>query len=316
MKKLAITLILVLVLQACSAAPSPEKAEGLHVVTTSFPLYDFVREIGGSDVHVELLLHPGAEVHTFEPTPADLKKVIESDLFLYVGGESDQWINNMLDSTQLKEDQSLMFMDKVKTLEEEQSESMVEEHDHDHGHDDDDDHDEYDEHVWLSFDNAKKMVNLISAKLQEMDGEHAAQFKEREESYLKELDSLEKDYQEAIANGKRKEIIVGDRFPFLYLVRSLGLTYDAAYPGCSANVEENAQTIKSLIDKVKAQNIPVVFHIEMSSERITDRIVEATGAKKSMLHSIQNISKEEMDAGENYVSLMKKNLDALKEALN
>lgn len=308
MKKTFLILILLL-LVACVPA-GQEDVQGLHVVTPSFPLYDFAREIAGEDATVEILLPPGAEVHSYEITPGDIKRVTGSDLFLFIGGSSDTWIDNMLDSSQLQGAKSLRLMDVVDLYEEEKSQSMVEEEDHDH------EEEEYDEHIWLSIENSKVIVTAIAESMADMDPDKAENYKKRAEEYNKKLEKLEGDFHAMVSSAKRKEIIVGDRFPFLYLARSLGLSYDAAYPGCSVNVEENARAIKGLIDKVQEENIPVVFFIEMSRGTIADRIVEATGAKKRMLHSVQNVTKEEMEAGEGFLSLMEKNLQALEEALN
>lgn len=310
MKKLI--LIIVLILLAGCAPIQEEKVEGLHVVTASFPLYDFAREIAGEDATIELLLPPGAEVHSYEITPGDIKKVTRSDLFLYIGGSSDTWIDNMLDASELADKQSLRLMNIVGLYEEEESQSMVEEEDHDHDHEEE----EYDEHIWLSIENSKAMVLAIAESMASLDTEHAENYQKRAQEYNKKLENLESKYKAMVDSAKRKEIIVGDRFPFLYLAKSLGLSYDAAYPGCSANVEENARAIKGLIDKVEKDNIPVVFYIEMSRGTIADRIVEATGAKKMMLHSVQNVTKEEMEAGDGFLSLMEKNLMVLEEALN
>lgn len=309
MKKI-LPILMILLLVACVPA-AEEEVEGLHIVTASFPLYDFARELVGEDARVEILLPPGSEVHSYEITPGDIKKVTGSDLFLYIGGSSDTWINNMVDASELEEKQSLRLMDVVDLYKEEESQSMVEEED-DHA----DHEEEYDEHIWLSFENSKRMVEAIAKAMGELDLEEKDNYIKRAREYNEKIEALEDEYLSMVSSAKRKEIIVGDRFPFLYLVKSLGISYDAAYPGCSAHVEENAQAIKGLIDRVEEEDIPVVFYIEMSRGTIADRIAEATGAKKRMLHSVQNVTKEEMQAGEGYLSLMEKNLAVLEEALN
>lgn len=306
MKKILIVLALLLVV-SCSPEVQADR-EGLEIITSSFPLYDFARVIAGDDASVAILLPPGAEVHSFEVTPSDIKKISSSDLFLYVGGSSDEWMEDMLGTSDLAGVTSLGLMEVVELLEEEESESMVEE--------EDDHHDEYDEHIWLSTSNAQIMVDSIAKIMGELDEENREEYLKRASEYNLEIAQLERDYQAMVASSKKKEIIVGDRFPFLYLVKSLGLDYDAAYPGCSANVEENAQAIRGLIDKIREDDISTVFYIEMSRGTIADRIAEETGAKKAMLHSVQNVTKEEMEAGEGYLSLMRKNLLVLEEALN
>lgn len=306
MKKL-IMLMLGIFLVSC--APGGGNESGLpYIVTTSYPLYDFAREVAAEDAMVELLLPPGAEVHSYEVTPADIKKITRSDLFLYIGGSSDAWMDSLLEGAELSPTHSLRMMDVVELFDEEQSQSMVEEEDHEDI--------EYDEHIWLSLPNSRAMVQAMAQSLALLDPEHEENYRKRAQAYTNRLDNLDERFVKMVSASKRKEIVVGDRFPFLYLVKHLGLSYDAAYPGCSAHVEENAKAIKGLIDRVKEEAIPVVFTIEMSRGTIADRIVEATGAEKRMLHSIQNITKEEMQRGENFLSLMEKNLAVLEEALN
>lgn len=502
-----------------SAAAGGEKVK---VVTTIFPQYDFVREIAGDNVELTMLLPPGAESHSFEPSPKDIITIQECDIFIYVGGDSDVWIADILDSMDTSSMTILSLMDMVEVKEEEIVEGM--EHDHDHGHehaeidpdnvkdreltdfagdwatietalaagaldeyithqaeenevsfdeqkstyesawktdyptlrvdgdkitfvsdsgevsatyayanyeliegdhglsvwygytkesgddaapqnlvfndhgdgnvheeeehdehDESDAHDEHDsdehhehatahthvrygsetvaelaaitdwtpfyfdaaasheevaqalgghghsdeeeeegheheegeldEHVWTSPKNAKLIVQAISNTLQQKDAANADIYAQNTTAYLAKLDELDAAFEEAVAAGSRNTIVFGDRFPFRYFADDYGLEYFAAFTGCSTETEASAATIAFLIDKVKDEHIPVVFYIEMSNEKIADTLCEDTGAEKRLMHSCHNVSKQEMEAGASYLSLMTQNIEVLREAL-
>jgi len=298
----------------------------LSIVTTIFPPYDFARQIGGENVEVTMLLAPGVESHSYEPTPQDIIKINESDLFIYVGGESDAWVEGITDSL----DQSvktMTLMDCVDVVEEEHVEGMETEAD-EHSHENETNQTsvnqktekpeidaEYDEHVWTSPRNAKLIVEKLREELCEIDTTHADQYRQNETAYAKQLDELDKAYEDVVANGVRKELIFGDRFPFRYLVEAYGLSYYAAFPGCSSETEPSAATVAFLTEKVKEDQISVVLHLELSNGKIADAIAEATGTRTAMLHSCHNISKDEVAEGVTYLSLMKQNLEVLKGAL-
>ncbi len=311
----------------------------VRVVTTNYASYDFARNIVGDKGEVKLLLPPGAESHSFEPTPQDIRDIEDCDVFVYVGGDSDTWVMGVLESLDRSNMQIVTLMDCVEVVPEELVEGMEEaDHDHDHeegdhsheeaGHDHEEgdheheeaDHDqdavEYDEHVWTSPKNAQKIVAKIAEAIEESDKDNADFYKENTASYIKKLEELDKKFREAVENSARKTLVFGDRFPFRYLTDAYGLTYYAAFPGCSAETEASAATVKFLIDKVEQENIPVVFHLELSNKKMAETISEATGAKVMQLHSCHNVSKDEMDAGVTYLEIMEQNAEALKEALN
>lgn len=301
MKQLALCLALLLtLLTAVSCGTPPTESEGLSIVTTNFPLYDFAREIVGEAGTVTLLLQPGEEVHSFEPTPKDLLTVRDCDLFLCIGGESEAWVDELLETPDLKNTAVLRLIDSVAP--------SAEEHD---GHE----HTE-DEHIWTSPKNAVRMVEVIAERLQTIDAENAAAFASNAAAYVAELTALDEAFRQAVSEGTRRTLIFGDRFPFLYFVEEYGLSYAAAYPGCAEASEPSAATVAALIEQVKTENIPVVFCREMSTGRIADTICEATGAAKRVFHSCVNLSAEEQKAGETYLSLMYQNLAVLKEALS
>lgn len=300
----------------------------ISVVSTIFPSYDFTREIAGDKADVTMLLPPGSESHSFEPTPQDIIKIQNCNIFIYVGGESDQWAKDVLESMDTSKMKIITLMDCVQVFEEEIVEGMEEE-EHTDGEEHTDDHEtdeehaedyvgeepEYDEHVWTSPKNAKLIVQKISDVLCQADTANAAIYQENTGDYLTKLDELDSKFQDAVDNGKRKTIVFGDRFPFRYFADAYGLEYYAAFPGCSTETEASAATVKFLIDKINTEKIPVVFHIELSNEKMADTISEATGAKVLLLHACHNISKSDFEKGKNYIDLMTGNVEVLKEAL-
>ncbi|MDR0639902.1 MAG: zinc ABC transporter substrate-binding protein [Spirochaetaceae bacterium] len=484
-------MIIVLSLSVCALFAGGKKAAAANgkpdVVAVNFPAYDFARQIAGDRVNLTMLLPPGAESHSFEPTPRDIIKIQECDVFIYTGGESDVWVDRILDSFDSSKIRAVRMMDAVDVVVEEVVEGMQddEEHDHehaelnpadvedrplsdfsgnwktsvpylkdgsvdtyfehaaeesgmtpadvkamyinmmrtdypalkvtsdsiaingvsakatykgfklvesdhgvspwymyetggtagvpkywvfnDHGHEagrqeeeiahihalysntsfDDifaienwaamyfdasatagdilaammhheEEHEEeheYDEHVWTFPQNAKRVVRVITDVLCEVDGANAAVFRRNADVYSAQLDELDREFRAVVNGAKRKTIVFGDRFPFRYFADAYGLTYFAAFPGCSTETEPSAATVAFLIDKVKAEKIPVVFHIELSNERMADTIAEETGAKKLLLHACHNISKQEFDRGVTFLELQRANVPRLREAL-
>jgi zinc transport system substrate-binding protein len=280
----------------------------VNVVTTIFPSFDFVRAIAGDKANLTLLLPPGAESHSFEPTPQDIIRVQNSALFIYVGGESDEWVNRILDSIDTSKIKILALMDIVEVVEEEIVEGMEEEEEEEEGV-------AYDEHVWTSPKNAVLIVQAIADALCEIDGANAGLYRQNTAPYLAALNELDREFQTVVNNAKRKTLVFGDRFPFRYFADAYGLSYFAAFPGCSTETECSAATVAFLIDKVKNENIPVVFHIELSNEKIADTIGEATGAKKLLFHACHNISRRDFDNGLTYLDLQRGNVGRLREAL-
>ena len=322
-------------LTACSNQDKAD-AHKLKIVTTNFAEYDFARQITGDKADVKMLLKPGAESHSYEPSPQDIKTIQDSDLFVYVGGDSDEWVGDILESMD-KKPNTFKLMDAVDLMEEEVKEGMVHEHHHDdkdccdeheheheehadkHEHEHEHEHadePEMDEHVWTSPVNAIKIVEKMSAEIIKLDPNNADTYKKNTEEYIKKLQKLDGEFREVVKNGKRKEIVVGDRFPFLYFVKEYGIEYYAAFPGCSKDTDTNPATIAFLTEKVKEDNIPVVFHIELSNEQMSKAIAEATGAKSELLNAVHNISDEDFKKGVTYIDLMEHNVEVLKEALN
>lgn len=303
----------------CGCGRKPLQDNGkLRVVCTLFPYYDFVRQIGGDDVDVTLVVPAGRETHSFEPTPLDVIRISEADVFVYNGGESEVWVENILGAAGEKIPHVLRMMDYADALEEEFTEGMQQSgHDHDHDHDEDDsDEISYDEHIWTSPVQAQTLCRAIADTLCAADPAHAADYQARLTQYLAQLQALDASFREVAANGQRNLLVFGDRFPLLYFCRTYGLNYRAAFHGCAGDTEPSLATLKYLIDRVESEQIPVVYTIELSSQKIADAIAETTGAQVRTFYSCQTVSRADFDRGETYLSLMQKNVEALKEGLS
>lgn len=290
----------------------------LTIVTTNFPSYDFARAVvkDNKDVELKMLLKPGAESHDFEPTPQDIIDIKNSDLFIYTGGESDEWISDILDDIDTDKTKVIKMMDLVDVKEEEIVEGMEdEEHEEEEEHHDEEEV-EYDEHVWTSPVNAIKIVNALRDEVVSIDNDNKKVYEDSAKEYTDKLEKIDNEFKDIVKNAKRKEIIFGDRFPLRYFVDEYNLKYYAAFPGCSAQTEASAKTISYLVDKVKEDKIPVVFHIELSNGKIAEAISKETGAKVLEFNTAHNISQKDFDAGVTYVDIMEENTKVLKEALN
>jgi zinc transport system substrate-binding protein len=484
-------LLLTAALSQCGSAADVKEAKKLSVVTTIFPQYDFARAVAGGNADITMLLRPGAESHSYDPTPQDILKIKNCDVFIYGGGESDEWVKGVLESLDTSKMRIISLMDCVEAVEEEIVEGMQDEEEG-HGHDEaftredvrdraltdwlgdwqsvytylldgslnpvmehkaesgektakeyyeeyrahyvtdvervvitadsmtfyrngvpataryayggtgitvieEDGHlwvrykfeaignppagapkyimfsdhlhapaktehfhiyasdnsfdelmadtdpvnyptyyamdltkdelvaemigheheeeAEYDEHVWTSPRNVKIIAQKISDAMSEADPANAAVYKDNTAAYQKELDKLDAAFSDVMKGASRKILVFGDRFPFRYFADAYGLKYFAAFPGCSTETEASAATVAFLIDKVRAEKIPVVFHIELSDEKIADTICESTGAKKLLLHASHNISRNDFQRGATYIEIMTANVGALREAL-
>ena len=323
MKKriLALLLAAAVALPLCACAPAGEEAEDgrLQVVCSLFPYYDFVREIGGAYVSPRLLVAAGREAHSFEPTPMDVIRVSRADVFVYNGGEGEQWVDEILSSAGENIPTVLRMMDYADTLTEEPlaGHDDPDHADHDHEHDDDHDSDdiEYDEHIWTSPVQAMKLCRAICDALCAADPAHAAVYRSNLENYLGQLAELDVAFRQVCSEKKRSLLVFGDRFPLLYFCREYGLDYRAAFHGCSSDTEPSLYTLKFLIDKVRQQDIPVVYALELSSRKVADAIAETTGATVETFYSCQTVSQADWAAGEGYVSLMRRNVAALREGI-
>ena len=307
--KMIFVIILFCCLFSLTGCIYKKSSEKLSIVATNFPCYDFARSIikDSKSVNLKMLLKPGVESHDFEPTPQDIIDIKNSDIFIYVGGESDEWLEDILDDVDKKKTKVIKLLDLVDVSFEEYVEGMEEEYD---------DEKEYDEHVWTSLINTIKIIDKLKDEIIKIDSSNKIEYEKRASEYIDRLYKIDAEIRDIIDKSKRKEIIFGDRFPLLYFVKEYGLTYYAAFPGCSSETEASAKTISFLIDKVKDDKIPVVFHIELSSSKIAKTIANETGAKVLEFNSAHNISQEDFDDGKTYLDIMEDNVRALKIALN
>ena len=320
-KSLCVLLAAVLAVSAfsgCTVQQNPDADDGkLHVVTTIFAPYDFARQVGGDDVSVTMLLCPGCEVHSYEPTPKDIIAIRNADVFVYVGGESDVWVRDVLAGVDNPDLRVVTLMDCVQALEEETVEGMQGEEDHDHDHDHDHEEEtEYDEHVWTSPKNAALICEKLADAFAAADPAHAETYAQRCGDYVEKLNQLDAEFRDVVEHAARKTMVFADRFPLRYFADAYGLDYYAAYPGCADAAEPSAATVAFLIDKVRAEGIPVVFTIELSNGKLADTICEATGAKKLEFATCHNVTAQAFADGATYLQLMERNVQALREALN
>ncbi len=320
MKKVfVLSLILLMSLVFTVGCGSDKKEETdsegkLVVVTTMYSSYDFAKQVVKDKGEVVLLIPPGAEAHSFEPSAKDLQEIENCDLLIYNGGKNEAWVEKMLSGLDRDETRVIEMTQVVDTYEEELVEGMT--HEEDHHDEESQDHTEMDEHVWMSLENAGEITQAIAQAAGEIKPEEADFFMENSENYQKDLEALDEDFREVIQGAKRKTLVFGDRFPARYFVEDYQLEYYAAFPGCSGETEASSATVSFLIDKVKEEEIPVVFHVEMSNQKMAQTIAEETDAEILEFHSIHNVTQEDMDQGVTYVDLMRRNLENIERALN
>lgn len=315
--KTILTLLLIAALAVTLSLPLPAGAAGepvLQVVATNFPAFDFTRAVAGSCAQVTMLLPPGAEAHSFEPTPRDLIAVQQADLFVYNGGVGEYWAGELLASLGSNAPPAVRMMDAVQAVEEELAEGME---DAPHAHDEHEAEEarDLDEHVWTAPENALTIARAISRELIRLDPDGRAEYEANLEKYQDELTELDREFRSLVDGAARRVIVLGDRFPMRYFTMAYGLSYYAAFPGCSAQTEPSARTIAFLVDKINSESIPVVFYIESSSQRSARTLAAETGAVPLLLHSAHTVSQAELDAGATYLTLMRGNLKTLREAL-
>lgn len=289
----------------------PHLAEPLRVTATIFPQYDFVRRIAGGRVDLTLLISPGAESHGFEPTPRDMIGLGQADLLIHIGGHKDDWVESHLAAVGRSDMPTVALLDLVEAIVVQHTEDCDDE-DCDFPH-----HVEhYDEHVWTCPRNAIIIVEELTSVLAGKDPANAAFFRENAAALISELRDLDRAFTEVVAAGVRNTVIFGDRFPVRYFVETYGLTHFAAFDGCCVDTHASPATIASLITRVRDENIPVVFYIELSNRAIANTIAAETGARLLEFHSVHNVSHADFNAGVTYVDLMRRNVEHLREALN
>lgn len=323
---IAIISMLTLLFASCSSKETTvdKKVDSsdkkVKVITTLFPQYDFVREIAGDKVDVTLLVKPGVETHSYEPTSKDIMEINKADMFVYTGEYMETWAKDILDS---------LTNDKLKVTDVSTGITLDKgEDDHDEDHEDEKEHaseekhdeeghnHEYDPHIWTNPEYAKIMVDNILKDLIKVDPKNEKYYTENANKYKNELTSVSEELRKAVKEGKRDEIIYGGRFAMHYFTEEYGIKYKSAYEGCSTESEPSAEVISSIIKEIKEKNIPVVYYEELVEPKIARAISEEAGIEMLLLHTCHNISDKDMKSGVTYLSLMKQNLENLKKGLN
>ncbi len=297
------------------------QGDKISVVTTIFPEYDWVKNILGDkadDAELTMLLDNKVDLHSYQPTADDMVKISSCDLFIYVGGESDDWVEDALKNPKNPNRKVINLFEVLgDAVKNEESVEGMEDHDHEDA-DDHDHEDEKDEHVWLSLRNAKTICFAIAEQLSALDPENKDTYAKNLQTYTEALTALDKEYGMAVEEGSRKTLLFGDRFPFRYLAGDYGLEYFAAFSGCSAETEASFETITFLAGKVDELELPCVLTIEGTNHKIAQTIVQNTKAKNQQvlaMDSMQSITSQDVKNGTSYLSIMQKNLEVLKSAL-
>ncbi|MBR3323211.1 zinc ABC transporter substrate-binding protein [Candidatus Saccharibacteria bacterium] len=272
------------------------KNEHPKIVVSNFVAYDFAREITG-DKDIKMLIKPATETHDFEPSPQDIVDITDADFFIYNGGESERWVENILQDNNISENKTIRMMDFVELKQE-------------------DGEDEYDEHIWTNPLNAVRIINAIRDHLIAKNSGKVNEYAENADNYTSRIMQDDQKIRDIVKTAKRKELIFADRFPFRYFVDEYGLDYSAAFPGCSEQTEASSQTITELIEKVKANNIPVILKIELTSDALAKTIASETGAEIRTMNAAHNVSQADFDAGKSYADYLEQNIVVLEEALN
>ena len=303
MRKLLILLLVLPLLVACA-----NKDTGKDIIAIDFPSFDAVRAVMGGIDNVSMLLPPGSESHHYEPTPKDMIALSNAKLVVYAGGESDAWVDTILSSLD-KNVQTFKLIDQVKLYKEEKKEGMTVD-------EEEEDEDEIDEHVWTSPINEMNIVENLTRTLIDIYPEKKDELQANCDSFVKDLKTLDEDFRSVVASSKYKTLVFGSRFPLRYFVEEYGLDYYAAFPGCAEETEPSAKTIAFLIGKIKELGIGYVLDIEFGSPLVASTIASESGAKVRTFNSMHNLTSDSFRSGDNYITIMRKNLEVLKEVLN
>ncbi len=287
----------------CSCGEVERSTGKISVVTTIFPYYDFARSVSKGTCDVDMLLKPGSDVHSFDPTPSDILKIRNADLFIYNGGESDEWVDSILESLGDTDKPVVMKMtDYVKPLTEMDADHHAE--------------DEEDEHIWTSLDNAKTLVSKISDEVSKLDQKHKTVYNINGLDYIEKISKVQSEIENTVNSSESKKIVVGDRFPLLYFATEFSLDWECAFPGCSTETEPSLDRLSKLTDTIEKDKIKTILKLEMSENKVADTLADETNTKVRTFYSAESVSKEEFANNVTYVDLMERNNNALKEALS
>lgn len=287
----------------CSCGEVERSTGKISVVTTIFPYYDFARSVSKGTCDVDMLLKPGSDVHSFEPTPSDILKIRNADLFVYNGGESDEWVDSILESLGDTDKPVVMKMtDYVRPLTEMDADHHAE--------------DEEDEHIWTSLDNAKTLVSKISDEVSKLDSKNKSIYHRNGLDYIEKISKVQSEIENTVNSSKSKKIVVGDRFPLLYFATEFSLDWECAFPGCSTETEPSLDRLSKLTDTIEKDKIKTILKLEMSENKVADTLADETNTKVRTFYSAESVSKEDFANNVTYVDLMERNNNALKEALS
>lgn len=287
----------------CSCGEVERSTGKISVVTTIFPYYDFARSVSKGTCDVDMLLKPGSDVHSFEPTPSDILKIRNADLFIYNGGESDEWVDSILESLGDTDKPVVMKMtDYVKPLTEMDADHHAE--------------DEEDEHIWTSLDNAKTLVSKISDEVSKLDQKNKSVYTKNSLDYIEKISKVQSEIENTVNSSESKKIVVGDRFPLLYFATEFSLDWECAFPGCSTETEPSLDRLSKLTDTIEKDKIKTILKLEMSENKVADTLADETNTKVRIFYSAESVSKEDFANNVTYVDLMERNNNALKEALS
>ncbi len=321
MKKI-LSLILAVVtvaLTLCSCSDYSATQDEMKIVCTTFPQYDYIKNILGSNENLSLLISNGSDLHGFEPTARDIVEIRTASMFVYIGGASDAWVERVIDSTENPNLKSVAIMDYVETLSLEDIESLEHggHHAHDHStHGHNHSPEDADEHIWLSLKNSVSIVKGLCEEICSLDPENTEKYRANASAYVAKLEALDKEYESAFASANKDVLLFADRFPFGYLTHDYGISHIAAFTGCSSESEVTAETFAKLIEHTKEHSLSYVLILEGSDGKTARTVCDATGAKVLTVDSCQTISADDIKNGASYIDIMTKNLEIFKEALN
>jgi zinc transport system substrate-binding protein len=301
-------LMMLMVFTACDNKNN--ESDGISIVTTIFPIYDFARAIVQDKANLDMLVKPGTEIHTYDPSITDIETIKKCDIFIYIGGESDDWIDKVLQAVGVEGKTIIKLIDSVDAVDEEIIEGMEEEEEEEEGVES-----EYDEHIWTSPSNAIQLINVICDSVKQADPDNSQFYDDNAIIYKSKIVDIQSSMRDLLTNATRDKIVVADKFPFRYFVDEFDISYYAAFPGCSVNTDPSASTVAWLINKVREENFQCVYYIELSNQLTANAIKDATGCQTILLHSCHNVTKSEFESGVTYVNLMQQNIEALKKGL-
>ncbi len=330
-KKVILLLIAILIVVGIGVAivlggkKNEEKSDDkkIKVVASNFASYDFLRAIIGDNKKIELsfLLGPGKEAHSYDPTAKDLIKIQDADLFVYIGGEMEQWSDKVLASLDSNNKEIVCIADFVDTIEEKEVDGAEEEEEHEHDDDEGAEHEHeheegaFDEHIWTSPKNAIKMIKKLESSMEKIDSENSNKYKENADKYIAKINDVDSKIKDIVDNKVRDRLIFADKMPMQYFIDYYDLKVSAAFNGCSSETDPSAKTIAYLQNKVKEEKIPVVLYIELNPGTVAKTIADETGAKAMQIQTLHNVTLDDFNNGETWVSLMERNVDVLKKAL-